>query len=109
MITYMNQYVDKIHLISDDITKNLFIAALRMDEAVEEFNVIIRNAKFIVDIKLKHYSIQQVTKTMNQFMEATRYPYSAFYLRFNEGSQIRYRYASCKEDKSGFYCDVIIS
>ena len=109
MITLMNQYVSQIKLISDDITKNLLIAALQNNQNVDHISVIVRNFKFVVDIKLIDYSIENVTNTVNEFMVQTRYPYSAYYLRFNEGNQIRYRYASCKENKDGFYCDIVIS
>lgn len=109
MFTFMNQYVSKIKLMSDDLTKNLLIAALKTNDMVSNISVIVRNNKFIVDIKLNHYSVENVTNAMNVFMKGTRYPYSAFYIRMNEGDQIRYRYASCKENKEGFYCDVVIS
>lgn len=109
MITFMNQYVAKINLISDDLTKNLLIAALKMNDNVSDYSVIVRNHKFIVDIKLNIYTVEYVTKVMDGFVSETHYPYSSFYLRFNEGKQIRYRYASCKEDKEGFYCDIVFS
>ena len=96
MITFMNQYVAKINLISDDLLKNLLIAALRSKDNISDFSVIIRNRKFSVEIKLTTYSIEAVTKAMNAYIEETSYPYSAFYLRLNEGNQVRYRYASCK-------------
>lgn len=109
MITFMNQYISKITLMSDDLTKNLLIAALKNNEIITSISVIVRNHKFIVDIKLKNFSVENVTTAMNIFMERTRYPYSSLYVRLNEGNRIRYRYASCKEDKEGFYCDVVIS
>lgn len=109
MITLMNQYLSNIILNSDDMMTNLLKAAVINCDLVQMINVTVRNNKYIVDIKLKDFSVENVTSTMNIFMEQTRYPYSSYYVRFNEGKQVRYRYGSCKEDKQGFYCDVVFS
>ncbi len=109
MVTLMNQYISTMSLKSDDITKNILHNALMGHENVQSISTIIRNSKFIVDIKLKDFSVNNAITLMNLFICNTCYPYSSFYLRFNEGSQIRYRYASCKENKEGFYCDIVFS
>lgn len=109
MVTFMNQYISTIHLQSDDITKNILHNALMGNENVQSISTIIRNSKFIVDIKLKDFSVDNVITLMNLFICNTSFPYSSLYLRFNEGDQIRYRYASCKENKEGFCCDIVFS
>lgn len=109
MVSILNQYVSNIELIYDDITKNIILAALKDNSDVDTATVLIKNNKFIVDIHLKEFTIEHATSTMNRFMDRTRFPYSAFFIRYNEGNQVRYRYATCKENKQGFYCDVVFN
>lgn len=109
MVSIMNEYIAKINLLSDDVTKSIFNAALLDQENVAKSSILIKSNRYIVDIKLDNFSIEQAIKVMNCFMERTRYHYSAYFIRFNEGNLVRYRYASCKENREGFYCDVIIS
>ena len=109
MVSVMNDYVAKIKLLSDDVTKSILKVALDGQLNVESNNVLIKSNRYIVDIKLKDFSIENAVMVMNLFMEKTRYHYSAYFIRFNEGTLVRYRYATCKENKEGFYCDVVIS
>lgn len=108
MVAIMNDYVSKIHLQSDDMTKNLLGAALFELDSIQEKSIIMKANRYIVDIKLKEFSVDGAIAVMNLFMEHTRFHYSAYFVRFNEGNMVRYRYASCKENKEGFYCDVMI-
>jgi hypothetical protein len=109
MISVMNEYVNNIKLKANDVTKAVLEAALMEDECVEKNSIIIKSNRYIVDIRLKEFTIEKAVKVMNHFMEGSRFHYSAFFVRFNEGSLVRYRYASCREDREGFYCDVMIS
>ncbi len=108
MISIMNDYVAKIHLQSDDMTKNLLSAALMECNYIREKSIIIKGNRYIVDIQLEQYKVEHAIEVMNYFMEHSRYHYSSYYVRFNEGNMVRYRYASCKENREGFYCDVVI-
>ncbi len=108
MVSIMNEYLGKIHLQSNDLTKNILNVAINEESNIEKKSIVIKGNRFIVDIKLSDFSIETATHIMNQFMEQSRYHYSAFFLRFNEGNMVRYRYASCKENRDGFYCDVMI-
>lgn len=108
MVSIMNDYLSKIHLQSDDMTKNLLCAALFDLDNIQEKSIIMKSSRYIVDIKLKEFTVENAILIMNSFMEGTRFHYSAYFIRFNEGNMVRYRYASCKENKEGFYCDVMI-
>lgn len=108
MISVMNEYISNIHMLVDDVTKSILNAALMEQSNIEKKSIIIKSNRYIVDIKLKNYSMENAISIMNHFMEQTRFHYSAYYIRFNEGNMIRYRYASCRENKDGFYCDVVI-
>lgn len=109
MVSVMNEYISEIHLLTDDLTKSILNAALMGQPDIEKSNVLIKSNRYIVDIRLIQFSIEQAVHVMNHFMENTEFHYSAYYIRFNEGDRVRYRYASCKENKDGFYCDVVIS
>ncbi|MCM1159294.1 MAG: hypothetical protein NC300_11240 [Bacteroidales bacterium] len=109
MVSLMNEYVKKIKLLSDEVTRGILMSALTEQSDIEKSSILIKPNRYLVDIKLTEYSIENATAVMNHFMEHTRYHYSAYFIRYNEGTMIRYRYASCKEDKEGFYCDVVIS
>ncbi|MGN0155571.1 MAG: hypothetical protein ACI4A3_14050 [Lachnospiraceae bacterium] len=109
MVSVMNEYVSKIQLTADDVTKSILHAALLEQQAIAKDSILIKANKYIVDIRLKEFSVDLAVDVMNHFMECTRYHYSAYFIRFNEGNMVRYRYASCKENREGFYCDVIIS
>lgn len=108
MVSIMNEYVAKIQLQSDDMTKNLLNAALMDCADIDEKSILIKGNRYIVDIKLSTYTVESAIAVMNHFMEGSRYHYSSYFVRFNEGNMVRYRYASCKENREGFYCDVMI-
>lgn len=108
MVSVMNDYVAKIQLQSNDMTKNLLGAALLEQANIKEKSIIIKGNRYIVDVQLENYSVESAIAVMNAFMEHTRYHYSSYFVRFNEGNMVRYRYASCKENREGFYCDVMI-
>ncbi len=108
MVSIMNDYVAKLQLQSDDLIKNLLGVALLEQSDIKEKSIIRKGNRYIVDIKLEQYSVETAIAVMNHFMECTRYHYSAYFVRFNEGNMVRYRYASCKENREGFYCDVMI-
>lgn len=108
MVSIMNDYITKIKLLSDDVTKSILNVSLTEQCDIEKSNVLIKSNRYIVDIQLKEFSVENAVTVMNFFMEKTRYHYSAYYIRFNEGSLVRYRYATCKENREGFYCDVVI-
>lgn len=109
MVSVMNEYVNNIKLLSDDVTKAIFDSTLNGQESIENYTILIKANRYIVDIRLKEFSVENAVVMMNHFMENSRYHYSAYFIRFNEGNLVRYRYASCRENKEGFYCDVMIS
>lgn len=104
----MNQYINQIHLICDDITKHILQSSIANEDNLEKLSIIVNANKFLVDIQLRSFDVEKASQIMNTFVNKTHYSYSAYYTRFNEGNQVRYRYATCKENREGFYCDIII-
>lgn len=109
MVSILNNYVSEIKLSADVLTQGILKTALNEHDEIENSSVMIKSNRFIVDVHLYKFSVEAAAKLANAFMEETGYYYSSFYVRFNEGNRVRYRYASCKENKEGFYCDIVIS
>lgn len=109
MVSIMNNYVSEINLSADVMTQGILNTALTEYSEINNSSVLIKSNRFIVDIHLHKFSIEDAAIIANDFMKKTGYHYSSFYIRFNEGNRVRYRYASCKENKEGFYCDIVIS
>lgn len=108
MVSVMNEYVAKIKLLTDEVTRGILKVPLMEDSNITDSTIQMKGNRYVVDIRLHQFSVEYAVTVMNQFMEHTRYHYSAYFIRFNEGNMVRYRYATCKENKEGFYCDVVI-
>ena len=108
MVNVMNEYISKINLSTDEVTRGILKVPLSGQKDLLENTILIKSNRYIVDIRMKHFAVDAAVSIMNHFMENTRYHYSAFYIRFNEGNMVRYRYATCRENRDGFYCDVVI-
>ena len=108
MVAVMNEYVSNIKLSADEVTKGILKVPLSGLDNIIENTVLIKSNRYIVDIRMNHFAVDAAVAIMNYFMENTRYHYSSFYIRFNEGNMVRYRYATCRENREGFYCDVVI-
>lgn len=111
MFRVINEYMEKITLKSDDNIYNMFVAFLKeySDVEIKKYTVNISANRFVLDIRLIDYSVDNAKKVFDDFNRAVSYPYSALHVRFNEGKCVRYRFITCKENKEGFYCDIVIS
>lgn len=101
--------MSKVNLISDSWIQEKIEGFLKDYEAVDYYTVKVSHNIYVVDIKLTNYSVDEAKCVFDSFNQAVSYPYSALYVRFNEGKCVRYRYLTSKEDKEAFYCDLIIS
>jgi len=108
MITIMNEYISKIKLQTDSITKAVIENTLSSSEYVSKYTIQTKVNKFVIDIHLNEFDINKAVDFMNYFVQNCSYHYSSYYLRFNEGNSVRYRFATCKENKEGFSCEIII-
>ena len=109
MFRVFNEYIKNIHLSAAPEIECAFNHYLADCKGIESYCVTIHYNRFVVDVRLNKYGLEQAQKQFQKMTEAVGYPYSQMSVRFNEGSVVRYRYASCKEDKTGFYCDVVYS
>ncbi len=108
MFRVINEYMEKIKLQSDDDIKAKFDSFLKDDEAVKTYSIMVNFNRYVLDIKIKNYSVEKAARFFSRFDSEISYPYSSLHVRFNEGKCVRYRFMTCKENKDGIYCDIVI-
>lgn len=109
MFRVINEYLGKVNLQANDEIYGLIKNCLDECKNVKLHTVTVNFHRYVVDIKLKKYSVEEAVKVFNYFNNIVSYDYSSMHVRFNEGKCVRYRYITSKEDKNAFYCDIIIS
>lgn len=111
MFRVINEYMERVSLVSNDEIYNMFSEYIRnySNFEIKKYSVTVNFNRYVIDIRLKNYSVENAEQFFDDFSRAVSYPYSALHVRFNEGKCVRYRYITCKEDKKGFYCDIVIS
>ena len=108
MFRAVNDYLAKIQIVTDNGIREAASDFLDKSESVDSFTVNESFNRYIVDIRMVKYSVENADKLFREFISAVAYPYSHISVRYNEEARVRYRFASCKEDKTGTYMDVII-
>ena len=109
MFRVFNEYIKNIQLSTEPEIECAFNHYLADCKTIRDYCVTIHYNRFVVDIKLNKFSLENAHKQFIKLSDTVSFPYSSMNVRFNEGNVIRYRYASCKEDKVGFYCDIVFS
>lgn len=109
MYKVINEYLGKVNLQANDTIYNKINDWSKDIKEIQSCTVTVNFKRYIVDIRLKKFSIDEVKKVFDKFNECISYPYSSMYVRFNEGKCVRYRYMTSKENKDAFYCDIVIS
>ena len=109
MFRAFNDYIGKINLILDDPLIDQIKAIYEKDVNIGSFTVNVSFNKYIIDIKLKDYSIETADMYFRHLVSSISYPYSHMSIRYNEMSRVKYRFATCREDKNGIYMDVVYS
>ena len=99
----------KISIEIDDAIYEKIDAFLKKNTKVSYFCINVNYNRYIVDIKMKRYSVDNADSLYRDFVKCAAYPYSHISVRYNEDSRVRYRFVTCREDKKGLYMDVIIS
>ncbi|MBE5945074.1 MAG: hypothetical protein E7258_09200 [Lachnospiraceae bacterium] len=109
MYRVINEYLGKVNLQADAGIYSRITDTVKDISGVNTCTVTVNFKRYVVDIRLKKYTVDSATDVFREFERLVSYPYSSVYVRYNEGGCIRYRYATCKENKEGFYCDIVIS
>lgn len=109
MYKVINEYLNMVNIKENDEIYNRLTGFLSQFEMIKKYTVDVNFQRYVINIKLKKYNIENSVECFNQFNIAVAYPYSEMHIRFNEGKCIRYRYITSKENKDAFYCDINIS
>lgn len=109
MFRAINEYMAKLNIITDDSIKNLMDEYLSKNDHILNYSINVYYNRYVVDIRIKDYSVELADVIFREFVLYTAYPYSHVSVRYNEGKRVRYRYVTCKEDKTGVYIDFIVS
>ncbi len=109
MFRVINEYLGKVNLQANDEIYNRLTGVLNENMDIKSTTVTVNFQRYMVDIKLKKFSVEKAEEVFKLFNQNVSYSYSSLYVRFNEGKCVRYRYVTSKEDKRAFYCDIIIS
>ena len=108
MFRVINEYLTKVKLKTNDETRNKIAIYLDECEDIKKYVITVNFNQYIVDIKIKDFTIEKAEKIFAGFNINVSYSYSSLYVRFNEGSCVRYRYVTCSENKDAFYCDIVL-
>lgn len=109
MYKIMNEYMSKVQLQSGPNLQQKLCDIVNSIKGIRKFSVTEHFRQFVIDMKLSSFSVEKATIVFHELQNKIACPYSSFYVRFNEGSCVRYRFITCREDKKGIYCDIIIS
>lgn len=107
MYKIINEYMSKINMLANDEIYERITACLKEKESVSDFSLSVSYNHYVLDVRIKDYSVPRASGIFCEIQDDIAYPYSAIYIRFNEGQCVRYRFLTCKENKDGFYCDMI--
>ncbi len=109
MFRILNEYLSHIKLEAGDEMYREMKLWLEHDETYTKAVITVSFNRYIVDLKMAEYSVEGAEKAFQIFADRFTFPYSRMSVRYNEGKRIRYRLATCKEDKTGVCMDVIFS
>ncbi len=109
MYKVINEYTAKVNLQANEEIYNKIIDFLSNINDISSISVSESFSRYVLDIKLKKYSVEKAAEVFNKINAGLSYAYSSLYVRFNEGKCVRYRYMTSKENKDALYCDIIFS
>ena len=105
----MNAYMSKVQLQSGPELQQRLCDIVNSIKEIRSFSVTEHFRQFAIDMKLESFSVDRAAEVFHELQGKIASPYSSFFVRFNEGKCVRYRFITCKEDKQGIYCDFTIS
>lgn len=109
MFRVMNDYLSKISITTNDDIYLKIQNFFEKENSVKKTCVNINYNTYIVDIRMKKFSVASSDTIFRKFRGEICFPYSEMSVRYNEGSRVHYRLASCDEHKNGICMDVIFS
>ncbi len=109
MYRVMNEYLARVHLEIDQTFSQKMDLFLSNRKEIKKYCINVNYNKYVVDVHLKKFSIEEADHFFCELASGIAYPYSHMSLRYNEEKQIRYRFVTCNEEKNGVYMDLVLS
>ena len=109
MFRVMNEYLAKVRLEIDQRFSRQVDLFLSDRKDVTKYCINISYNKYVVDVHLKKFTIETADRLFFDLTARIAFPYSHMSLRYNEGTQVRYRFVTCNEEKQAFYMDLVLS
>lgn len=109
MYKVINEYTAKVNLQANEEIYNKIFNFLKEVNQIKQVSISVNFKRYVLDIKLKKYSVDMAADVFNKINSGISYSYSSLFVRFNEGKCVRYRYLTSNENKDGIYCDIIFS
>ncbi|MBQ8950012.1 MAG: hypothetical protein IJ065_02470 [Eubacterium sp.] len=109
MFRVLNEYIGRLTLQLDENLIHRVEEVIMKDKSTNTVNINVSFNKYIVDVRMKEFSVEEADRAFRQLECSVAYPYSHISARFNESTRVKYRFATCKEDKTGIYMDVVYS
>ncbi|MBE5953541.1 MAG: hypothetical protein E7257_05225 [Lachnospiraceae bacterium] len=109
MYKVINEYTSKVNLQANDEIYNKISDLFNDITEIKKLSVSVSFNRYVLDIKLYNYSVKLAGDIFSIINTKLSYSYSSFFVRFNEGSCVRYRYITSNENKDAIYCDIIFS
>lgn len=107
MYKIINEYMSKINMLANEEITNRISECLDNHEAIRNYTLSVNFNHYILDIRINDYTVENAARIFGDISLNISYSYSSLHVRFNEGQCVRYRYITCKENKDGFYCDIV--
>lgn len=109
MYKIINEYTAKVNLQANDEIYSKIFNLLKDITEIKKISISESFKRYVLDIKLYVFSVEAAANLFNYINTGLSYKYSSLFVRFNEGSCVRYRYITSHENKDAIYCDIIFS
>lgn len=109
MYKVINEYTSKVNLQANEKIYNSIYKLLKDITEIKTISISDNFNRYVLDIKLYAFSVDKAAQVFNYLNNGISYSYSSLFVRYNEGSCVRYRYITSNENKDAIYCDIIFS
>lgn len=109
MYRVMNDFLAHMEVTENPVFQNKLYTILSKIPEIRVFHINMTGNYYTADIRLKHFSMEEADRIFRILEAEIFFSYASMYVRYNEGDRVRYRAATCAEDKKGVYADLIFS
>jgi len=108
MYRIINEYLSKMNMVANDEVRNRIESAVSDLEEISRYSLTEHFGRYMLDLRIEDYCVDSAGVVFQKVSNLIGYSYSSIFVRFNEGSCVRYRFLTSKENKDGIYLDIMI-